>query len=341
MKATSGTWYIETTTMYQPGEDSIAELTFAEAEALREGRKKVGRHRLLYDHRWGEVKNLSDRVALRRALMEAYGDAIGWMDVDSLIDEFYDLRNTAEDSRRYFLNTKTSSSEAWLREHEWVACKRPDRALKKGDLVTLGLDGAVRDDSTALVACRVADGHIELIGLWECPAGPEGEGWQVDREAVDAAVAHAMRWFNVAGFYLDPPYWADYADVWHHEFAEKMQVKATVRRPLEWWTNRPTAVVAALQRFHEAVLEERLSYTPAEDRAGREAELALALQRHALNARRAPSRAGLQIRKEFPKSPKKIDGVMAAVLAWEARGDAVAAGVKAPDPEAFMPRRVR
>jgi hypothetical protein len=32
------------------------------------------------------------------------------------------------------------------------------------------------------------------------------------------------------------------------------------------------------------------------------------------------------LRKERPDSPKKIDAAMAAVLAWEARNDAIAAG---------------
>jgi hypothetical protein len=101
-------------------------------------------------------------------------------------------------------------------------------------------------------------------------------------------------------------------------------------------------MVLALDEFHSAVLERRLSYTPADDRVGRKAELTLTLQRHALNARRHPTRAGLQIRKEYPKSPKKIDAVMAAVLAWQCRLDAIAAGVgDGPADQWFMPTRIR
>ncbi len=340
-KKGSGTWFFECTTMFAPGEDSMAELTYAEAESLREGRKKRGRHRLMYDHRWGECKDLADEVELRMALREAYGDAMLWIDLDSLVDEFYDLRNTAADSRRYFLNAKTSTADAWIAEHEWVACKRPGLALRRRDMVTLGLDGSIRDDATALVACRVSDGHIELLGLWEKPDGPEGETWSVDRESVDAAVANAMKLFDVVGFFADPAHWQDYLDRWHNEYAERMQVKATARKPLEWWTNRPTAMVAALERFHDAVLDERVTFTPAEDRVGRAAELALALTRHVLNARRAESRSGLQIRKEAPKSSKKIDAAMAAVLAYEARNEAVAQGVTSRVEEITVPRRIR
>jgi hypothetical protein len=345
-KKISGTWFLETTTMFAPGEESMAELTYAEAEALREGRKKRGRHRVLFDHRWGECRDTADEDALRAALQEAYGDAMLWIDLDGLVDEFYDLRNTEADSRRYFLNARTSVADAWVREQEWAACKRPGRVLKRRDMVTLGLDGSVggaNADATALVACRVTDGHLELIGLWEKPEGPEGEGWQVDREAVDARVAWAMKHFEVVGFYMDPAHWQDYCDRFTAEFGEKMQVKATVKRPLEWWTNRPVPMSAALERLYEAIVEERVSYTPADDlgEGTREFELALAHTRHMLNARRREHRGGILIGKEHPHSPRKIDAAMASTLAYEATCDARAAGIKPRGPVLTVPRRIR
>jgi hypothetical protein len=343
-KKLSGTWFLETTTMFAPGEESMAEATYTEAEALREGRKKRGRHRLLFDHRWGECADLGDEEQLRHALREAYGDAMAWIDLDSLVDEFYDLRNQAADSRRYFLNARTSSSDAWISEPEWNACKRADRRLKKGDLVTLGLDGSVRNDATALVAVGLGPnvrGHIELLGLWERPEGPEGDDWQVDRDEVHTAVVNAMRHFDVAGFYMDPALWQDYCDRWTNQFGEKMRIRATAKKPLEWWTNRPTAMVAALDRFYEAVRSGSVTFTPAEDLAGRQAELSLALTRHVLNARRKPTTAGLQIRKEHPHSTRKIDACMAAVLGYEAMADGVALGIKPRGSVLTVPQRIR
>jgi hypothetical protein len=214
--------------------------------------------------------------------------------------------------------------------------------LQRRDLVCLGLDGSIRDDATALVACDLA-GHIELMGLWEKPEGPEGEG--VVRSTGSRSTPRCRRRCAAStscGFYADPAHWQDYLDKWHKEFAEDMQVKATADRS-RWSGGRtgPTAMVAALERFHEAVLDERVSFTPPEDRAGREQELALAFTRHVLNARRAISRAGLQIRKEHPKSAKKIDACMSAVLAYECRNDAVAAGVTSRADELQVPRRIR
>lgn len=339
-KANVGTWYLETTTMFAPGEGSVAEATYAEAEALRDGRKKRGRHRLMYDHRWGECKDLTDEQALRAALREAFGDAMAWQDEDGLVDEFYDTRKKAQDSRRYFFNAQTSTSDSWIAAHEWFACGRPERSLKPGDVVTLGMDGSINDDATAIVATRVSDKHQQLLGCWEKPEGPAGEDWQVDRVAVDACFADAMTRFVVVGAFCDPPHWQDTLDRWHAEFASRMQVKATQQRPLEWWTNRPRQMVAALERYHEAVLEERLSHTPPEDRIGVEAELAATLTRHVLNARRRPGRVGLGIGKDTPHSARKIDACMAAVLAYEAACEADAGGMSKP-PEFYLPRRIR
>jgi hypothetical protein len=41
------------------------------------------------------------------------------------------------------------------------------------------------------------------------------------------------------------------------------------------------------------------------------------------------------LRKERPDSPHKIDGAMAAILSWEARNDAVAAGDAAASDAGF------
>lgn len=340
-RASAEGWFIETTTMFAPGEDSVAELTFREAEAQLTGKKVRGRNRLLYDHRWGICNDLTDTEALTAAIREAFGEAMAWNDIDSVLDEFYSIRADPIDSRRYFLNAETSSTDSWLTAEEWDALADPAKALKPRDVITLGFDGSKTDDSTALVACRVSDGHLELLDVWEKPDDHRGPEWRVDEVAVDAAIHGAMRKYKVVGFYADPPHWQDMLNSWHAEYAEKMQVKATIRRPLEWWTNRPTAMVSALERFSLAVRGKQISYTPSADRVGRERDMAMVLRRHALNARRMPTRAGLQIRKEFPKSPKKIDALMAAVLAYEARGQAIGEGLAPEQRKKRYARRLR
>jgi hypothetical protein len=328
-KKAAQTWYLETTTMFAPGQDSVAEKTYEEAEAIREGKKKRGRARLLYDHRYGVCKDLKNEDELRAALLDAYGDAMEWMDLETLVDDFYDLRNDSADGKRYFLNSRTSSSDAWMDSDVWEVCRRPEE-IAAGDLVTLGFDGSIRDDATALCACRVSDGHLQLLGVWEKPEGPEGEGWQVDREGVDNAVARAFDKYEVCGFYCDPPHWQDYVDKWTSEHSEGLQVSATQARPLEWWTNRPTAMEHALDRFVEAVDDKALSFAGTErsDDEATFSKLGATLTRHVLNAKRRPmGRNHMGIGKEHAKSPKKIDAAMSATLAYECRADAVAAGI--------------
>ncbi|MFB7479584.1 terminase [Streptomyces anulatus] len=330
-KKGSGTWYLETTTMFAPGQDSVAERTYEEAEAIREARKKRGRARLLYDHRYGIVKDLKNEDELRAALRDAYGDAMEWIDEDTLVDDFYDLRNDSADGKRYFLNSRTSSSDAWMDPDAWQLCRREEE-IAPGELITLGFDGSIRDDATALCAARVSDGHLQLLGVWEKPEGPEGDGWQVDREAVNAAVASAFDRYEVCGFYCDPPHWQDYVDAWTRDYGEGLQVRAVQSRPLEWWTNRPTAMEQALNRFTEAVDDKGLSWAgvdTADDVDTPFARKGLALSRHVLNAKRRPMGGNrhIGIGKEHPKSPKKIDAAMSATLAYEARADAVAAGI--------------
>lgn len=312
-KKIAGTWYLETTTMFAPGEESVAEGTYRLSEQIREG--KARRERLLVDHRWGECGDPSNEVALRAGIVEAYGDAMAWNDLDGLVDEFYDPRADVIDSRRYFLNAETETSDAWIAAREWDPRAAPAEIISDREMVTLGFDGSIRDDATALVACRVSDGHLELLA---CEAKPDNASpvWQVDSAAIDAAVFDAFSRFDVVGFFADPPQWQDFVDRWTAEFSGGLQVKATQAHPIEWWTNRPKFMVAALERFREAVLSGQLTH-----------DGTTLLRRHVLNARRRVSRSGIQISKEYPGSPRKIDAAMAAVLAYEARADAVAAGV--------------
>lgn len=343
-KLIDGTWYLESTTMFAPGENSVAESTYEEAEALREGKKTRGQHRLMYDHRWGDVKDLRDEPALRIAIREAYGEALTWMDEESLVGAFFDTRRTPANNRRFFLNAQTDANDAWVSAHDYDACGRPDKALRDGDLVCLGFDGSIggeHADSTCLVAVRVEDGHAELLAAWERPAGVAGEEWRVDTVAVDAAMHAAMARFEVAGVYADPAHWQDYLDNWQAEWGDDMRVRKTDRRPMEWWTNAPKQMVAALERMEEAIRAERMTFTPAADRTGRQAELALVLRTHVLNARRRVSRAGLTIGKVTPKSSRKIDGAMALTLAWECRQDAIALGVQPLAETNYAARRLR
>ncbi|WP_165975240.1 terminase TerL endonuclease subunit [Actinomadura rubrisoli] len=71
----------------------------------------------------------------------------------------------------------------------------------------------------------------------------------------------------------------------------------------------------AIERFHTGALTGHLKH-----------DGDLRLQTHVLNAVRRESRNGYILSKEKPKSKKKIDAAIAAILAYEAAGDALADG---------------
>lgn len=338
-----GTWYIEATTMYAPGQNSSAEDTFMLSEAIEQ--KKAKRERLLFDHRWGDVEDLSDEDALRIGIREAYGDALynsesplGWIDEDGIVDGILDPRRKESSSRRYFLNAIVAAVNAWVTPELVRRASEPSRALgfvglQPGDVITLGFDGSKNDDSTVLVACRVSDRALFPLVIDEIPDGPEAEDWQVDRVAVDAAVHQAFALYEVVGFYADPPHWQDYVDAWAKEFGDVLRVHASGKHSIEWWTNRDVPMSHALERLHTAMIAGTMIF-PSGD--GIVAQFA----RHFLNAREWHRRNATVIGKDRKGSPFKMDAAIAATLAFEAAAD-FAAKPLPKKPANYVPIRVR
>ena len=183
--------------------------------------------------------------------------------------------------------------------------------------MTLGFDGSRRLDSTGLVATDVELGHQQVLGVWERPRGVSEDDWEVPDHEVNAAVAQAFDEFNVWRLYGDPPYWETALDLWAGEYGEE--------RVVRWWTNRTKAMGFALKAWYGDWREGVLSHDGHE-----------ALEGHIGNAVKQSTRIRDDdpkggwlwvIRKESPKSRKKIDLAMAACLSWETRGDAIRAGV--------------
>lgn len=322
-KKVAETWYIETTTMYQPGAQSVAEETYKLAELIREGKTK--RDRLLLDHRWGELDpaDLGEEKLLAAALVDSYGDALAWNHLPGLIDQVLDPRADVADSIRYFLNDRSSAENAWIAAYEWSARVDATKVVSDRDVITLGFDGSRKrargvTDATALVGCRVSDGHVFEIEIWEQPKGATGRDWTVPTADVLAAVDQAFKKYTVAGFYADPAKWESHVANWEAKYGSRLKVKATREHPVEWWMTGGRAIytVRALEKFRSAVIDGEMTNDGAST-----------LARHILAARMVHTRSGVQIAKEHPQSDRKIDAAVAAVLAWQARLDALAAGV--------------
>lgn len=332
-----------TTTWHRDGADSIGERLHRQAERIRDEREKGGprkaRQTLLMDHRFGvvDLEDFGNEKKLRKALRESYDDALEWNDIDVLVDKAFDPLTDPADFIRYYLNAPSVHADQWMAPSEWAGAGQgtpregltETEPIQDGDVIVLGFDGSEGRtddkvaDSTALVGCRVSDGALFVLGLWEQPPGLRAQGggakvWEPPRAEVDAAIAAAFDRFTVVGFWGDPAGWTSDFAAWAAKYGHRLKVKAGSSHPLAWWmTGRMSGRTAtALTQFREAILTG----------AARHFDEAR-LSEHILNARMTGGRSGVQITKpESPRMVRKIDLAVAAVIAWQARLAAVAAG---------------
>jgi phage terminase large subunit-like protein len=268
--------------------------------------------RLFFFHR--EASDSHDLTAdegVRAAVLEASGPVAEWSDVDSIVEQWRDPTADRTYLERVWLNRLVRGSSQAFDVERWKTLVRPS-PVNDGDLITLGFDGAMFHDSTALVATHVETGHQWIAGLWECPLGRTD--WQVPADEVDATVRDLFERFDVWRLYADPPYWQSWIASWAGEFGDKV---------MEWWTNRRRQTTAALEAFDTAIKEGTIQHS---GDANFTRHLGNA-RKHELPQRDEQGRPLWLIQKERSDSPHKIDAAMAAVLSWEARNDAIAAGM--------------
>ena len=358
--AIAETWSLETTTMYDPNEKSIARDTYDLAEEIRR-RQETGKmgnlaERLLVDHRWGEIaeSDIADREKLKAAVTEAYGEAAdvngGWVRIESIVEMFYDPRHDIAELIRYYLNDRHTAAGAFLEAYilKAIGPARDEKIppLQAGDVITLGFDGSrgrtggkVKPDATALVAFRLRDRCLFELGVWEAgPHSAEWAEWGPPVPLIDALVRQTFRTYGVAGFYADPAGWRDLVGTWEADLVPLMTPNAVKapKQPFERWMTGGGRFWAesAIEAFEEAAISsaEVLARQRAKERG---AELEVPALRHAggvkilehlLNARRGLHQGRLALVKQSSDSSLKIDAGIASVLAHKAGLDAIAAG---------------
>ena len=335
--AKNGGRTVESPNAYLPGEGSVAEESASTWADIRSGRAR-DEDGLLYDHREAPAEtDMADHESLVLGLRVAYGDSSGHVDgcvihepscppghvrLEPLIRTIWDPATDVQMARSDFLNQITHASDSWLSKPEWDARMDLDKVIADGDSVTLGFDGSRgrargKADATALVGCRVSDGHLFEIRVWEQPTGPVGRDWLTPVLEVEAAVQAAFDRWRVVAFYADPSGWAPQVAEWDAKFGRKLKVKATTKSPIAVWPLGKGAHVAEhVNRLHQAVVGGEMTHDGGPS-----------LSRHVINARRRPTRNGYLLYKAFPESPDKVDAAYAAVMAWKSRLDAVAARV--------------
>lgn len=307
--AKTGSRMLETCNAWEPGVDSVAEASFDDWVAQEEGRLREGAGRTLYDARVAPLfTSLSDEpgegeVSLTDGLKFVY-EGSPWTDIEAIKSEVWSPSNPVSVSRRFYLNQPTVSESAWVEPGVWAALADSGRKLRKGEEVVLFFDGSKSGDNTALVGCCMSDGFVFTVDVWE----PEESTGVVDVEDVQAAVDWVRTQFDVVGFFSDVREWESFAKLqWPREFEDSIVVPAQDH-------GKAASLVAWDMRSHG------LEFATAAEMCRAEIEDGLfshdgnfVTARHIANCRMAEQRGHITVKKESPKSSKKIDAAVCVI----------------------------
>lgn len=289
-------WSMEATTMYEPGEDSVAERTHAYALDIASGRVRDGS--LYFDHRQAAfVHDLSRRRELIRAIEEASGDALEFADVAAIAGQYLEPGADRQAFKRYWLNQRVKGAHRWLAPELLDPLIRPRRRVKPGAAVVLSLDGSYSRDSTGLVGCTIEEKpRIWVEGAWEKPLSAPQGSWRTPRGEVIDKIHAAFDRYDVREFAPDPP-------GWHREIEELEDEYGEVVVRFE--TNQPSRMGPAADTFMQGLREEHFTLDGTE-----------AMLRHLGNCIATERRGYTVPTKSSPDSPDKIDLAVGAVVAY-------------------------
>lgn len=307
--AKTGSRMLETCNAWEPGVDSVAEASFDDWVAQEEGRLRDGAGRTLYDARVApSFTSLSEEpgegeVSLTEGLKFVY-EGSPWTDIEAIKSEIWSPSNPVSVSRRFYLNQPTVSESAWVESGVWAALADSERKLRKGEEVVLFFDGSKSGDNTALVGCCMEDGFVFTVDVWE----PEEDTGLVDVDDVVSAVDWVRAQFDVVGFFSDVREWESFAKMqWPRDFEESIVVPAQDH-------GKAASLVAWDMRSHG------LEFATAAEMCRAEIEDGLfhhdgnfVTARHIANCRMAEQRGHITVKKESPKSSKKIDAAVCVI----------------------------
>ena len=303
------------TNAFEPGEDSVAEQTRDAYEAAEAGRAEdTG---ILYDSLEAPPEAKLTKPWLAKVIEAVRGDSV-WLDIGRIVKSILDPRNPPSRSRRFWFNQIVAAEDAWMARYEWDACKRDGAKLEDGDQIVLFFDGSKSDDATGLCACRMSDGLVTALGVWQKPANwpsPNSPGfvpYQVPRDEVHGVVENTFARFKVQAFFADPGsgqdddgemYWDAYIDLWGQTWGSKLALRSVKSGPKAHavrWDMRDSrnqeTFTEAVKRTHADVLERTLLHDGHK-----------MLRTHVINSRRRTNRWGITIGKEHRESARKID----------------------------------
>ncbi|MFF7310547.1 hypothetical protein [Streptomyces sp. NPDC008137] len=299
---------METTNAWDPSEDSVAQRT-SEAKA---------RDIFRYHPQAPKTLSYGNKRDRRKIHTVVYAGS-AHVDLDAIEAETAEImEKDPAQGERFFGNRCVAGSAGWLDGKKWAAKAKP-RRVRPMTRIVLGFDGSDMDDWTAIRA-ETMDGYqfTPLYGGNDEPTiwNPADYGGQVPRAEVRAAMDQLMNRYDVVRLYADPPYWDTEVDEWVDLYGEE--------RVIRWYTRRMVQMHAAAERLKTDVVKRN---TGEGSRAAAFTHDGCPLtQAHVENTRQAERPSGLYVlRKASPA--QKIDASVASVLAHEALGDVIAAGL--------------
>lgn len=299
---------METTNSWDPSEDSVAQTT------------SQSKRRDIFKYHPQAPKSLSfgDKRQRRRIFRHVYAGS-AHVDLDAIEAECAEImEKDPAQAERFFGNRCVAGTAGWLAGTKWAAKAKP-RRVRPMTRIVLGFDGSDMDDWTAIRA-ETMDGYqfTPLYGANDEPTiwNPADYGGQVPRAEVRAAMDQLMHRYDVVRLYADPPYWDTEVDDWVDQYGEE--------RVIRWYTRRMVQMHSAAERLKTDVVKRN---TADGQRASQFTHDGCELtQSHIENTRQAERPSGLYVlRKASPA--QKIDIAVASVLAHEALGDVIAAGL--------------
>ncbi|MGW7598126.1 hypothetical protein [Streptomyces antimycoticus] len=292
---------METTNTWDPSEHSVAQTT-SEAKA-----KDIFR----YHPQAPKSLSYGDKRQRRKIHAIVYAGS-SHVDLDAIEAEAAELmEKDPAQAERFYGNRVVSGTSSWADAAKWEARAKP-REVKPRTRVVGGFDGSDIDDHTA-IRLETLDGYqfTPVYGPDKLPTvwNPADYGGQVPRLEVQAAMDEVMRTYDVVRLYADPPYWESEVDGWAEKYGEK-----TVFR---WQTRRIVQMHAACERLLTDIAKKDSAFT--HDGCPITAD-------HVANAR-AAARPGDRYVLTKASQAQKIDACVTSVLAHEAAGDVIAAGL--------------
>lgn len=331
---------------YRPGLDSVGERRREAWEKTQGENPTAMDFGLLYDSLEAPAHAPLTAEAAPDVVRSIAGDAT-WLDTrpdGRIVASILNPENTPSESRRKWYNQITATADAWMVPQWFDDCIAEGERFEPGDRIVTFLDCSKSDDATALIGCRIDDGFVQTLGIWERPA--QVRRWLVDRDDVDSRLRDAFDLFNVVG------YWADPSGALDEETGESYWDAKLDEQARRWDDRLLLPAVKGGDHAHKVIWDMRSSahlklwteengrcLTDIKERTLRW-DGHMLLKQHVRNARRRPNQFGVGTGKVHRESARKIDGQVAMVGARLMRRMYLASGIRERSNQAmFVGRR--